>query len=55
MRNDTKYKLLKSILQGKVLEHRRPGRRRISWLKKLRTWFSRTTTVNYRNDGKGAR
>lgn len=30
MRNDNKYKLLKSILQGKVVGKRGPGRRRIS-------------------------
>jgi hypothetical protein len=27
-----------------VLGARGPGRRRISWLKNLRTWFSKTTT-----------
>jgi len=43
MRNDNKYKLLKSILQGKVFGKRGPGRKRISWLKNLRTWYSKTT------------
>jgi len=44
MKNDHKYKLLKSILQGKVFGKRGPGRRRISWPKNLRTWYSKTTT-----------
>jgi hypothetical protein len=38
------YELLKTILQGKVLVERGPGKRRTSWLKNLRTWFSKTTT-----------
>jgi len=48
MRNDNKYKLLKSILQGKVFGKRGPGRRRISWLKNLRTWYSKTTTERFK-------
>jgi len=36
IRNDKKYKLLKSILQGKVFGKRRLGKRRISWLKNLK-------------------
>uniref|UniRef100_A0A8D9AE48 Uncharacterized protein n=1 Tax=Cacopsylla melanoneura TaxID=428564 RepID=A0A8D9AE48_9HEMI len=44
MRNEEKYCLLKTILQGKVYGKRGRGRRRISWLKNLRTWFSQTTT-----------
>lgn len=48
MRNDNKYGLLKSVLQGKVYGKRGPGRRRISWLKNLRTWFSKTTTELFR-------
>uniref|UniRef100_A0A8D8VL77 Craniofacial development protein 2 n=2 Tax=Cacopsylla melanoneura TaxID=428564 RepID=A0A8D8VL77_9HEMI len=44
IRNETKYELLKSILQGKVFGKRGVGRRRISWLKNLRTWFDTTTT-----------
>jgi hypothetical protein len=40
IRNNTKYKLLKSILQGKVLGERGPGRRRISWLKNYRAVLS---------------
>jgi hypothetical protein len=44
MRNSTKYRLLKVILQGKVFGKRGIGRRRISWLKNLRKWFSTTTT-----------
>jgi hypothetical protein len=37
MENDPKYRLLKSKLQGKVLRERGHGRRRISWLKNLKT------------------
>lgn len=45
MRNDTKYKLLKSVIQEKVVGKRGPGRKRISW---LRTWFSKTTAELFR-------
>lgn len=48
MRNETKYKLLKCILQGKVQGKRSIGRRRISWLKNLRTWFETSTTGLFR-------
>lgn len=48
MRNEAKYKLLKSNIQGKVLGKKGPGRKRISWLKNLRTWFSKTTTKLFR-------
>lgn len=48
MRNETKYKLLKCILQGKVEGKRNVGRRRISWLKNLRTWFGTSTTGLFR-------
>jgi hypothetical protein len=34
-----------SILQGKVLGEGETGRKWISWLKNLRTWFSKTTTA----------
>jgi hypothetical protein len=44
MRNEFKYKLLKSILQRNVLGERGPGRRRITRLKNLRTWFLKTTS-----------
>uniref|UniRef100_A0A8D8SWG1 Uncharacterized protein n=1 Tax=Cacopsylla melanoneura TaxID=428564 RepID=A0A8D8SWG1_9HEMI len=50
MRNETKYKLVKSILQGKVFGERGSGRRKISWLKHLRTWFSKTTTELFSPD-----
>jgi hypothetical protein len=43
IRNVNKYKLLKSILQGKALVERGPGSRRISWLRNLRTWTRKTT------------
>uniref|UniRef100_A0A6P7F260 Uncharacterized protein LOC114325553 n=1 Tax=Diabrotica virgifera virgifera TaxID=50390 RepID=A0A6P7F260_DIAVI len=39
MRNSERYGLQQLILQGKV-----EGKRRISWLKNLRTWFNTTTT-----------
>lgn len=48
MRNEKRYGLLQLILQGKVYGKRGPGRRRISWLKNLRTWFSTTTTGLFR-------
>ena len=44
MRNENRYVLLQKILQGKVYGARGPGRRRISWLKNLRTWFNQSTT-----------
>jgi len=34
--------LLTKILQGKVFGKRVPGRCKISWLKNLRIWFSKT-------------
>lgn len=48
MRNETKYKLLKCILQGKAHGRRGAGRRRISWLKNLRTLFGTSTTGLFR-------
>lgn len=48
VKNKAKYKLLKSMLQGKVPEKRGRGIRRISWLKNLRTGFSKTTTNLFR-------
>lgn len=48
MRNEQRYGVLQRILQGKVLGKRGPGRRRISWLKNLRSWFSMTTTDLFR-------
>lgn len=48
MRNEQRYGILQRILQGKVLGKRGPGRRRISWLKNLRSWFSMTTTDLFR-------
>lgn len=48
MRNNDRYRLLQLVLQGKVFGRRGPGRRRISWLKNLRSWFSMTTTGLFR-------
>lgn len=42
MRNENHYRLLKSILQGKLYSKREPGR--ISWLRNLRKCFSKNTT-----------
>lgn len=44
MRNPSRYKLLQQILQGKIDSKREPGRRRISWLSNLRTWFGKSST-----------
>lgn len=35
-----KYNLLQTIIQGKIQGRRSRGRRRISWLNNLRTWFN---------------
>jgi hypothetical protein len=48
MRNKNRYNFLQCILQGNVKGKRSVGRRRISWLKNLRTWFSMTTTGFFR-------
>lgn len=48
MRNEKRFSLLQNILQGKIPSKRGPGRRRNSWLKNLRTWFSTTTTGLFR-------
>uniref|UniRef100_A0A8D8Q737 Uncharacterized protein n=2 Tax=Cacopsylla melanoneura TaxID=428564 RepID=A0A8D8Q737_9HEMI len=48
MRNENRYQLLQKIIQGKVYGKRGVGRRRISWLKNLRTWFNQTTTQLFR-------
>lgn len=46
MRNTTGYFTLQNILHRKVIIRRVLGRRRIIWLKDLRTWFS-VTTIDY--------
>lgn len=48
MRNQERYSLLQTIMQGKVKGKRGPGRRRISWLRNLRTWFGKTSTELFR-------
>lgn len=48
MRNNGRYGLLQTILQGKISGRRGPGRRRISWLKNLRTWFNKTSSQLFR-------
>ena len=47
MRNE-KYHLLQLILQGKIEGQRSAGRRRISWLRNLRTWTGMTLTALFR-------
>lgn len=44
MRNTSRYHLLQTILQGKIPGKRSVGRRRISWLKNIRSWTSKTST-----------
>jgi hypothetical protein len=41
-----KWYILKSIIQGKIYGKRGPGRRRISWLQDLRTWYRKTSNGN---------
>lgn len=43
MRNNNRYGFLQLILPGKIEDKRSLGRRRISWLKNLRDWFSTTS------------
>ena len=48
MRNEQRFYLMQSILQGKVLGKRGIGRPRISWLRNLRNWFDMNTTDLFR-------
>lgn len=48
MRNPDRYGLLQQILQGKINSKRAPGRRRISWLANLRTWFNKSSAELFR-------
>jgi Reverse transcriptase (RNA-dependent DNA polymerase) len=48
MRNQDRYSLLQSIMQGKIKGKRGPGRRRVSWLRNLRTWFGKTSAELFR-------
>uniref|UniRef100_A0A8D8T8A4 Craniofacial development protein 2 n=1 Tax=Cacopsylla melanoneura TaxID=428564 RepID=A0A8D8T8A4_9HEMI len=48
MRNEHRYQLLQQILQGKIAGRRPPGRRRISWLANLRTWFNKSSAQLFR-------
>lgn len=48
MRNESRYHLLQTILQGKIPGKRSVGRRRISWLKNIRAWTSKTSTELFR-------
>lgn len=51
MRNPSRYDLLQLILQGKIDNRREPGRRRISWLANLRSWFNQSSTQLFRIAG----
>lgn len=48
MRNEHRYELLQLILQGKIDSRRGPGRRRISWLANLRSWFGKSSAELFR-------
>ena len=48
MRNNNRYHLLQTILQGKIPGKRSVGRRRISWFKNIRTWTCKTSTELFR-------
>ena len=48
MRNPQRYQLQQVVFQGKVMGRREVGRRRISWLKNGRGWFSSTTNQLFR-------
>lgn len=48
MRNPDRYGLLQQTLQGKINSRRAPGRRRISWLANLRTWFDKSSAELFR-------
>lgn len=48
MRNNERYNLLQQILQGKINSKRGPGRRRISWLANLRSWFNMSSAGLFR-------
>lgn len=52
MRNASKDCLLKSVLQEKIGGKKESGRKRISWLKNFRTWFSKTTTIDSHKDAR---
>ena len=43
-----KYCLLQLIMEGKIKERRRWGRRKTSWLKNLRDWFGLNSTFLFR-------
>lgn len=47
MRNE-KYHLLQLILQGKIEGRRSAGRRRLSWLRNLRTWTGMSSAALFR-------
>ncbi|GJQ78502.1 hypothetical protein Trydic_g11617 [Trypoxylus dichotomus] len=48
MRNEERYGLLQTVLQGKIYARRRPRRHRISWLKNFRTWFNEISSQLFR-------
>lgn len=48
LKHPEKYQLLKIVLEGKIEGRRGPGRRRISWIKNLRSWFNQSTKSLFR-------
>ena len=50
-----KYHLLQLVIQGKLQGKRRPGRRRISWIDNLKTWFNCSTIELFRAASSKAR
>ncbi|CAG9837970.1 unnamed protein product [Diabrotica balteata] len=42
------YRLLQNIMQGKIAGKHSPGRRKTSWLKNLRDWYSVDTSMLFR-------
>ncbi|XP_045448929.1 uncharacterized protein LOC123657427 [Melitaea cinxia] len=43
-----RYRILQLVIEGKIEGKRRPGRRKISWLKNLREWFNLSTRSLFR-------
>lgn len=48
MRHPDKYRILHTIIQGKLNGRRPRGRRRLSWLGDLRTWFEKSSEQLFR-------
>ncbi|KAI5720517.1 hypothetical protein M8J77_008018 [Diaphorina citri] len=48
MRHPDKYRILHTIIQGKLNGRRPRGRRRLSWLGDLRIWFEKSSEQLFR-------